>query len=58
MKDVIYKEKPQTITELKQVIMDKFIEVSLELGQKACRSILGRVQTCIEHHCEHFENCF
>ena len=56
LKDLVYSLKPKTIPELKQAISSKFSVINVEMCQKVCRSVAGRVQHCIEHKGEHFEH--
>ena len=49
MKDQVYNLKLKTVPELKNEISDKFHEITIEICQKVCKSIAGRVQNCMEH---------
>ena len=57
MKDLVYREKPRTIQELKAQITAKFEEIDIELCRRVCRSVPARLQLCIDHEGGHFENC-
>ena len=56
MKDLVYREKPRTIQELKAQITAKFEEIDIELCRRVCRSVPARLQLCIDHEGGHFEN--
>ena len=51
----MYAEKPTTITQLKQKIVDSFATIDIELCQEVCRSESNRVEMCIAAEGEHFE---
>lgn len=55
MKDLVYKEKPRTLQELRQTIEDKFATIDLELCQKVCRSVPDRLASCVQNQGELFE---
>ena len=55
LKDLVYGENPRTLPELRQTIISKFDTIDRELCQKVCRSVGSRLQLCIEHNGENFE---
>ena len=55
LKDMVYKEKPRTIPDLRRVIVEKFATIDLELCRKVCRSVPSRLLSCIENNGEQFE---
>ena len=55
LKDMVYKEKPQTIPDIRRVIADKIAIIDTELCQKVCHSVAARLVSCIEHNREQFE---
>ena len=55
-KNLVYAEKPTTIAQLKQKIVDTFATFDIELCQKACRSVSNRLEMCIAAEDEHFEH--
>ena len=56
LEDHVYNLKPKTIPELKRAISDEFHDISIEMCQKVCKSVAGRVQNCMEHGGDHFEH--
>ena len=55
LKDMVYKEKPRTIPDLRRVIVEKFATIDLELCRKFCRSVPSRLLSCIENNGKQFE---
>lgn len=55
LKDMVYKEKPRTIPDLRRLINDKFATIDVEVCQKVCRSVASRLHSCVEHDGEQFE---
>jgi hypothetical protein len=56
LKDLVYKNKPRNVDELKDTIRDKFADISVELSHKTCLSVVGRVCECIARDGQHFEH--
>jgi hypothetical protein len=57
LKDLVYKNKPRNVDELKATIRDKFADISVESCRKTCLSVVGRVRECltrVEQHSEHY----
>ena len=52
LKDMVYKEKPRTIPDIRRVIADKIATIDMELCQKVCHSVAARLVSCIEHNVE------
>ena len=50
LKDMMYKEKSQTIPDICPVIADKIATIGMELCQKVCRSVAAQLVSCIEHN--------
>ena len=50
LKDMVYKEKPRTIPDIRRVIADKIATTDMELCQKVCRNVAERFVSCIEHN--------
>ena len=55
LKDMVYREKPRTLQDLRTIIEEKFAQIDTELCKKVCRSVPGRLARCIEMNGEHFE---
>ena len=55
LEDMVYKKKPRTIPDIRQVIADKIATIDVELCQKVCRSVAARLASCIEHNGKQFE---
>lgn len=55
MKDLVYRERPGTMDDLKQTIRDKFATLDEELCAKVCRSVPERLRNCILYEGEQFE---
>ena len=43
LKDMVYKEKPRTIPDIRRGIADKIATIDMELCQKVCRSVAARL---------------
>jgi hypothetical protein len=56
LKDLVYKNKPRNVDELKDTIRDKFADISVELCHKTCLSVVGRVRECLARDGQHFEH--
>ena len=48
LEDMVYKEKPRTIPEIRRVIADKIATIDVELCQKVCRSVAARLVSYIK----------
>jgi hypothetical protein len=48
LKDKVYAEKPRTIDELKQLIMEKMTEIPAEMIERVTESVTARMHLCIE----------
>jgi len=48
LKSRVYKRKPKNLTQLKNVIIEEFDAIPLEHCQNACRSVLPRLNLCME----------
>ena len=55
LKNMVYKEKPRSIPDIRRVIADKIATIGVGLCQKVCRSIAATLASCIEHNGEQFE---
>ena len=55
LKDQVCNLRPKTIPKLKNAISDKFFEIVIEMCQKVCKSVAGRVQNCMENEGKQFE---
>ena len=57
LKDMVYKEKPQIIPDIRRVIADKIATatIDMELCQKVCYSVAAQLVSCIKHNGEQFE---
>jgi hypothetical protein len=57
LKDLVHKNKPRNVDELKDTIRDKFTDISVELCLKTRLSVVGRARECLAgdgQHCEHY----
>ena len=48
LKDQLYPEKPKTIAELKQVIVDKISAIPLDMCANVCNSVTTRLRRMID----------
>ena len=46
LKDIVYRDRPATIEELRDRITQACAEISIEMCQKACRSVVQRFKAC------------
>jgi hypothetical protein len=52
LKDKVYQRQPRDISTLKQYITEEFYKIPQEMIKKSCRSVIQRLQHCIEHNGE------
>ena len=55
LKDMVYKEQPRTIPDIRRVIAGKIATIDMELCQKVCRSVAARLVSYIQDNGEKFE---
>lgn len=55
LKDLVYKQNPTSIQQLRHVIEEQMQTIDIDMCQKVCRSVAGRLQQCIDHNGERFE---
>ena len=56
LKDLVYSRRPRTLPELRDVITNQMRTISIEMCEKVCRSVVTRLELCIEHNGEQFEH--
>jgi hypothetical protein len=56
IKDIVYKSKPRTISNLKQSIISAFSPLDSDLCKKVCESVPERLQRCIDANGHQFEH--
>ena len=55
LKDSVYRQKPRTIQELKHAIREAFVQIDTDTCRTVCRSVIERLQACMEQNGAHFE---
>lgn len=53
LKNIVYRERPATIEELRDRITQACAEISVEMCDNVCQSVTQRFQCCIMKKCEH-----
>lgn len=48
IKQLTYAKKPSNLFELQDAIVEAFQQITIEMCQKVCRSVPGRLKTCME----------
>ena len=56
LKDIVYKSKPRTLSDLKQSIISAFSSLDSALCKKVCESVPERFQKCIDADGHQFEH--
>jgi hypothetical protein len=56
LKDIVYKSKPRTLSDLKQSIISAFSSLDSDLCKKVCESVPERLQRCIDADGYQFEH--
>ena len=58
LKDKVYSQKPRSVDDLKNYIIDAFQEIHAQsdVCEKVCRSVRDRLQSCVNQEGKQFEH--